>query len=136
MRFTSTCSKAARALRYINGKAMTAAAITHPFQVCTTLKSKLSSKNFPNGLRRLNIRSRKKPATVGGSTSGIVRIPSRTALDTGFSFMIFLAQKIPKKNAMTVATKPVFKEIHSGLQLISCINSIILSNSPVCTKRG
>ena len=78
----------------------------------------------------LKIISRKKPATVGGSTRGIVRIPSNTALVTGFIFIIFLAHQIPRKNAMVVATAPVFKEIHKGDQLISCINSLII-HSPM-----
>ena len=102
----------------------------HPFHVCTILKSKFSRRNFPKGLRRLKIISRKKPATVGGSTRGIVRIPSNTALVTGFIFIIFLAHQIPRKNAMVVATAPVFKEIHKGDQLISCINSLII-HSPM-----
>ena len=102
----------------------------HPFHVCTILKSKFSRRNFPKGLRRLKIISRKKPATVGGSTRGIVRIPSNTALVTGFIFIIFLAHQIPRKNAIVVATAPVFREIHKGDQLISCINSLII-HSPM-----
>ena len=60
IRFISTCSKAARALRYISGNAITAAAITQPFQVCTILISKLSRRKLPKGLFRLKISSRKK----------------------------------------------------------------------------
>ena len=100
--------------------------MTQPFHVCTTLKSKFSRRNLPNGRLRLKIKRRKKPATVGGRTSGIVRIPSRTALEPGLSFMIFLAQKIPRKNAIVVATTPVLRDIHRGLQFISCKNSIIV----------
>ena len=91
-----------------------------------TLKSKFSRRNLPNERLRLKIKRRKKPATVGGRTSGIVRIPSRTALEPGLSFMIFLAQKIPRKNAIVVATTPVLRDIHRGLQFISCKNSIIV----------
>ena len=103
---------------YSSGNAITAAAITQPFHVCTTLKSKFSMRNFPKGLLRLKINSKKKPATVGGSTSGIVRIPSHIALDTGFIFIILRAQKIPRKKAIIVATAPVFKEIHNLFHIV------------------
>ena len=126
IKFTSTCSNAARAFRYISGNAITDAAITQPFQVCTILISKLSSRNAPNGRLRLNSKSRMKPATVGGSTRGMVRIPSSMPLEKGFIFITSLAKNIPRKNAITVAVKPVFNEIHKGLQFISARNSLIL----------
>ena len=84
-------------MRYISGNAITAAATTQPFQVCTILISKLSRRKLPKGLFRLKISSRKNPATVGGSTSGRVRIPSSTALAPGFSFMIFRRKIFPEK---------------------------------------
>jgi len=40
--------------------------------------------------------------------------------------MIFRAQNIPRKKAITVAARPVFKEIHRGLQFISFKNSVIV----------
>ena len=124
MRFTSTCSNAARALRYIRGKAITAAAITQPFHVCTTLKSKFSSRKLPKGLLQTEDQQQKKACHCRRKyqrhRKNTIQV---TALDTGFSFMIFLAQKIPEKKRSTVATTPVFKEIHRGLQLISCRNS-------------
>ena len=88
--------------------------------------SKLSSRKLPKGLFRLKSKSRQNPATVGGRTRGIVRIPSSTARAPGFSFMIFLAQNTPRKKANIVAATPVFKEIHKGLQFISLRNSPIL----------
>ena len=64
---------------------------------------KFSYRRIPRGRLLLKSSSRKKPATVGGSTMGSVRIPSLTALtvqvhpeasagprDTGFLFDRFI----------------------------------------------
>ena len=99
----------------------------HPSQLCTTLRSKFSYKNIPSGLLLLNKRSRKKPATVGGSTMGRVRIPSMTAFFPGDALTTFLAAKSPRKNERIVATAPVFKEIHNGLQSRPFMISITVS---------
>ena len=79
------------AVSYTHLNAITVAAITHPAQDCTTLMSKLPYRNAPNGRRTLNMSSRKKPATVGGSTIGSVSIPSRTAFILGPACTDFLA---------------------------------------------
>ena len=71
---------------------------------------------MPSGRLFEKIRSRKKPATVGGSTIGRVRIPSITALLRLPAFIIFPAANIPKKKQKNVATTPVFNEIQKGLQ--------------------
>jgi hypothetical protein len=47
---------------------------------------------------------------------GRVKMPSTTALVLGPSFKTFLAAKIPRKKQTKVATTPVFREIHRGLQ--------------------
>jgi len=44
--------------------------------------------------------------------------------------MILRAQNTPRKKAITVATRPVFKEIHRGLQFISFKNSVIVHSIP------
>lgn len=67
------------------------AAIIQPSHDCTTLISNVSYKKIPNGLLLLKIKSRKKPATVGGSTIGSVSIPSMTAFLPGVVFTTFLA---------------------------------------------
>ena len=139
-RFTSICSKAALALRYISGKAITVAAIIHPNQDCTTFMLKVSYRKLPRGLRLLNRISRKKPATVGGSTSGSVRMPSSTDFAAGPRLITLLAANIPKKNEMAVATAPVFREIHSGLQSsfprISVNSFIVESRFPPDGSQG
>ena len=81
---------------------------------------------LPKGLLVEKISSRKKPATVGGRTSGMVRKPSRTARSLGPAFTAFLAVKIPRKKEMPAATIPVFSEIQSGLQSSPDRNSVIL----------
>ena len=52
--------------------------------------------------------------------------PLWISLKTGFIFITSLAKNIPRKNAMIVAVKPVFNEIHKGLQFIFARNSLIL----------
>ena len=95
---------------------MTLAAMTHPSQVCTTLILKFWNRNIPRGLLLLNNSSRKNPAAVGGSTSGIVRIPSASAFFAGGNFTTFSAVNMPAKKQIIVAAIPVFKEIYKGLQ--------------------
>ena len=68
---------------------MTVAAMMQPSQLCTTLIWKWSQRKMPSGRRFENSSRRKKPATVGGSTIGSVRMPSTTALTDGRSCMIF-----------------------------------------------
>ena len=106
---------------------MTVAAMMQPSQLCTTLIWKWSQRKMPSGRRFENSNRRKKPATVGGSTIGSVRIPSTTALTDGRSCMIFRAAQMPRKKQRIVATHPVFSEIQSGLQSSSRINAIKLS---------
>jgi hypothetical protein len=59
--------------------------------------------------------NRKNPATVGGNTSGRVRMPSRIIFQRfrRISATIFAA-KIPKKNVSTIAADAVFMEISRG----------------------
>lgn len=82
----------------------------------------------------LKMSNGKNPATVGGSTSGSVRIPSSTALRPVFAFSTFLAAHIPRKNDTIVAAIPVLIEMKSGLQssparicLISSISFLFYS---------
>ena len=75
----------------MSGKAITVAARIQPSQVCTTWMSSCWSRKIPIGRRREKIKSRMKPATVGGSTIGSVRIPSTTALTLYDSFTTFRA---------------------------------------------
>ena len=88
----------------------------HPSQDCTTLIPNCRYSSIPSGLRLLNRSSRKKPATVGGRTIGSVRMPSRTDFLPGPAYIRRLAARIPRKNERIVATTPVLREIHSGLQ--------------------
>ena len=77
--FGSSCSKAARVERYINGNEMTAAAITAACHVNTSVTSNCN-KNFPIGLRLPKVTNKKKPATVGGNTSGNIITASTKVL--------------------------------------------------------
>ena len=104
---------------------MIVAARIQPSHVCTALIPKFSYSAAPNGRRRLKIRSRKKPATVGGRIIGSVRKPSITARTPGRSFITARAAKIPKKKDRIVATIPVLIEMTSGLQSSDCKNSSI-----------
>ena len=61
------------------------------------------------------INNKMNPATVGGSTSGSVRIPSMTAFFPGGAMITLLAAKIPRKKEIQVATAPVFSEMIKGL---------------------
>ena len=65
----SSRSRAARVLRYISGKATTAALITVALQLNTTLIP-ITCKGWPSGPWGPSSSSSKKPSTVGGSTSG------------------------------------------------------------------
>ena len=98
-----------------SGNAITVAARIQPAQVWTALNPNASYRKPPTGLLRLKIRSRIKPATVGGRTSGSVRIPSRTARNRVLFRTARLAAHTPRKKESTVATTPVFNEIHNGL---------------------
>ena len=60
------------------------------------------------------------PATVGGSTSGIVRKPSQNALAFPFRPITNLAAKIPRKKETNVAATPVFIVIQSGVKSRFC----------------
>ena len=69
IRSTLTCSKAARAFRYIRGKEITEAATIQPSQVCTSLMLKVPYSQLPSGLRREKSSSRKKNGAEKKSTS-------------------------------------------------------------------
>ena len=79
-------SNAPRAVRYMSGKATTVAAMTVASQEKITLMLN-SCKKRPMKLLRPKMSSRKKPTTVGGSTSGKVRMPSTMPCPCG-SFWI------------------------------------------------
>ena len=70
---------------------------------------------MPIGRRRLKISSRKKPATVGGSTIGSVSSPSTNAFARLPMCITLRAVHTPRKKQITVATSPVLSEIQSGL---------------------
>jgi len=70
-----TCSNPASVVRYMSGNATTVAAMTVAGHENTIVMPMCSSAT-PSGLLRPKINSRKKPTTVGGRTSGSVRMPS------------------------------------------------------------
>jgi hypothetical protein len=120
IRSTLTCSKAARAFRYIRGKEITEAATIQPSQVCTSLMLKVPYSQLPSGLRREKSSSRKKPATVGaGHGQGEEPVNQRPGFRLGPHNAP--AAQMPRKKQITVATAPVFREIHRGRQS-SCLN--------------
>ena len=112
----STCSKAPLAFRYMRGNAMTVAAITHPVQDWMIRMLKVSRRKEPKGRLTLNNNSKKNPATVGGRTKGSVRMLSMTARSRGDIRSTSYAAPIPRKKEISVAAKPVFKDMNSGLQ--------------------
>ena len=82
-------------------------------------------RNAPNGRLRLNSKAGMQTGTVGEvpeAWSGCHQYAS----ETGFHLHYQSQKNIPRKNAITVAAKPVFSEIHKGLQFISARNSLIL----------
>lgn len=85
-RFSSICSNAPLEVRYIKGKETTVDAITAPVHEKMTDAPILSS-SWPIMLFLPNIMRRKKPTTVGGSTSGRVNRPSKTPFPY-FSFTV------------------------------------------------
>ena len=100
----------------MSGKAITTAATTHPSHDCTTLMPNVFRKNIPTGRRLLKMSSKIRPEAVGGSTIGIVRMPSSTALPRLPAHMARRAAKIPRKKERSVAARPVLTEIQRGLQ--------------------
>lgn len=80
MRFGSTCSNAPLAERYMSGKDITTAASTVAVQEKAIFTPKYCKKKMPMGRFTPNRYKRKKPATVGGSTSGSVSTPSQENL--------------------------------------------------------
>ena len=119
--FWSICSNPAFAERYIRGKETTTADNTVATQEKAIRKPKTSSTKLPIGRLAPKSHNRKKPATVGGSTSGMVRIPSTAA----FSFLPLInmtahAARIPMTKVITDAHTVVLSEIQTGEKSISC----------------
>ena len=108
-----TCSNAPRVVRYMSGKAMTVAAMTVAGQEKAMLMPSRSSA-WPIQLRRPKMRSRKKPTTVGGRTSGRVRMPSIHARREPCIPYIHRAAIMPRKKVAMVATQVVAMEMTSG----------------------
>lgn len=78
----SNASNAPRAVRYIKGKEIIVVVKTAEYHVIVILNpnfSRTSEPRGPYGPISFNI---KKPTTVGGKTSGKVRIPSISPLST------------------------------------------------------
>ena len=117
VRFGSTCSKAPLADRYIRGKDIVTAAMTVAPQEKAILMLKKSRKNFPSGRFTPNRYSRKNPATVGGSTRGSVRMPSRIILARPSRMLTTShAARIPRKNVIKIDRLAVFIDIQTGDQ--------------------
>src|ERR1039457_1483004 len=113
----STCSRAARAVRYISGNATTDAAITVAGHEKTTVAPSFSS-SFPGGPLRPNKSSRKNPTTVGGSTSGSRQTPSTSAIAGPVRRWRHAAAARPATSVTSVATTLVSSDIQSGDQSI------------------
>ena len=128
MRFGSTCSNAPLAERYMSGKDITTAASTVAVQEKAIFTPKYCKKKMPIGRFTPNRYKRKKPATVGGSTSGSVSTPSRRIFIRSF-FMLTTHQaaRIPRKKVSTMETLAVFMEIRIGDQSILLLLSFYLA---------
>ena len=111
IKFTSVCSNAALALLYISGKAITAAAVMQPSCVCTSFMPNSSNSILPSGLLRLNSKSSKYPAAVGGSTSGMVSTLSAIHLARSGRRIAPYAAAVPIKNIIHVEISPVLSVI-------------------------
>ena len=116
IKFLSSCKNADFAFLYISGNAIIKAAITHPTKLWTIFIWKCPYKNIPTGLLLLNIRSRKNPTTVGGSTIGSVSILSNTAIIFLFIYKLTYASPTPRKKHIIVEKSPIFRVIKKGLQ--------------------
>src|SRR5215469_8410421 len=108
----------ARAARYIRGKATTAAAITVAGQENTTVVPS-RSKSFPRGPRRPKSSSKKKPTTVGGSTSGRRQAPSTKAIAGPRCRSRHEAAARPRNKVIVVAVRLVSSDIQSGDQSVA-----------------
>lgn len=75
-RFLSNASKELLAVRYIRGKLIMQTAITEAYHFIVTTSPKHSESHEPNALFGEITVSIKKPTTVGGKTSGIVKTVS------------------------------------------------------------
>ena len=110
--FGSSCSNAARVVRYINGNEMTVAAITVAGHVNTSVTSNCN-RNCPIGDRLPKVSNKKKPATVGGNTSGNIITASTNVLPR-LRLHTKRAKNIPAKKVISVAAAAVFSVINSG----------------------
>ena len=121
----STCASAPRAERYMRGKAITAAARTVASQLKAICNPKLSIKKRPTRRLLPKIISRKKPATVGGSTMGSVKTPSMKilALSVG-KRSTHHAATTPKTKTMAMVAEAVSRLIHSGEKSIAVLSAI------------
>ena len=112
----------------MSGKDITTAASTVAVQEKAIFTPKYCKKKMPIGRFTPNRYKRKKPATVGGSTSGSVSTPSRRIFIRSF-FMLTTHQaaRIPRKKVSTMETLAVFMEIRIGDQSILLLLSFYLA---------
>src|SRR6202522_4350639 len=118
IRCGSTCSSAARAVKYISGNATTVAAMTVAGHE-KTIVAPNANRNLPIGPLRPKSRRRKKPTTVGGSTRGKRNIPSTSAAPMPVRLSRHAAAASPMTKVKTVAAALVAIEIHRGDQSIA-----------------
>ena len=83
---SSNASNAPRTVRYIRGKMTTMVAKMADHHVMTSLRPKVLSTHAPTMRFGPSTRKRRYPTTVGGSTSGSVRMTSSTPLRRRGSF--------------------------------------------------
>jgi hypothetical protein len=81
----------------------------------TTVAHQENAMRSPSGLWRPNRRSRKKPATVGGSTRGRMKIPSRKPRHLPRYRLIAHAAAMPSTKVNAVADIDVLTDIQRGL---------------------
>jgi len=114
----------------MSGKATTVAAITVAGQE-KTIVMPMFSNAWPIKLRRPKITSRIKPTTVGGKTSGSVRMPSIQARmlhvrrTLPMQYMLLAVNK-PRKNVAIVAAQVVASETISGDRSICGVTVLLL----------
>src|SRR5579875_96162 len=120
----SSCSSAARTLKYISGNETTAAAITVAGHEKTTLAPKCSSKR-PIGPCRPKSNSKINPTTVGGSTSGRRKIPSSSAGPIPRRLARHTAAAAPAASVIAVAVTLVSRDSQTGERFTPMTVSIL-----------
>ncbi len=94
----------------MSGKATTVEAITAPVQEKMTRMPNDSISQLPMNPLEPNRYKRANPVTVGGSTSGMRKIDSRTLFPGNIRLEIHLAARVPVRKTKTVAMAATLRD--------------------------